>query len=123
MPAIEVLRTSRLALGVAGGAGVDLLTVVPSGGDMIAQSTLGPSTTRADPILSAAVTGHVAIAQGVAFTVTALCDFDLANRRYVELDGTEPEPVFVPWQVRPMLLAGFTFTALGEGLFAARGAR
>ena len=123
MPGIEVLHTSRLAVGFGAGGGVDMLTVTPAAGAQFPSSTIGSPTTRFDPILSAAITGHVAIAQGAAFTATATCDFDLVSRSYVEQDGPGQKPIFVPWLARPMLLAGFTFTALGEGVFAARGAR
>jgi hypothetical protein len=47
-------------------------------------------------------------------------DYDLAPSHYVVVAGTAVDPVLAPWTVRPTLLAGFTFTALGRGAFAAR---
>ncbi len=123
MPGIQVLHRASGALGVGAGGGVDVLTVSPY--VQAAGLTPEPGTTRVDPILSAAITGQLAIASWLAITVTALCDFDLSLRHYVEqTEAGSPQPdVFVPLRVRPMLVAGFTFTALGEGVFGSRDPR
>jgi hypothetical protein len=72
-------------------------------------------------VLTGSIAAHVPLADGVVLTLDALLDVDLASRRYVLDDGGTDVSVLAPWRVRPMLLAGFTFTALGEGLFARRG--
>ena len=59
---------------------------------------------------------------GVAFTLMVGSDFDLEALHYV-VDGPGGEqPLLVPNQVRPFALGGFTFTAVGAGLFAPRSA-
>jgi hypothetical protein len=123
MPAIQVIHRPSGAMGVGAGGGVDVLTVSPN--VQAAGLTPAPGTTHPDPIVSVAVIGQLALASWLAITVTALCDFDLSLRHYVEQTAAgSPQPdVFVPLRVRPMLVAGFTFTALGEGVFGARDPR
>jgi len=121
VPGVELFRGARMSLGVGAGVGFDALNVTP--GSTTLPPPLGASTTRLDPILSPVLEGHFGLTAGVVLTVAVACDFDLASRRYVLEEGGADSNVFVPWRVRPTLLAGFTFTALGEGLFAARGTR
>jgi hypothetical protein len=115
---VDVVRTPGFALGVGVGGGADVLKVEPSS-PVLPASRLGPSTTRVDPIVAGVVTAHFAVSRGVAFTVTADADVDLVSRHYVVDFGDRRETLFDPWRVRPALLAGFTFTALGEGIFEA----
>jgi len=60
----------------------------------------------------------VRLVPSVVLTVMALGDLDLAPSRYVVVQGAAVEPVLAPWTVRPTLLAGFTFTAVGQPIFA-----
>jgi len=114
---VEFVRAPWIALVAGAGGGADILWAEPRSA-VLAPSVLGPPTTRADPIVSAFVAAHVALAPGVAMTVAVLGDLDLTPSRYVVVDGTAVEAVLAPWSVRPTLLAGFTFTALGEPAFA-----
>jgi hypothetical protein len=122
MPALLPLRSAHFGLGVAAGAGFDVVSVAPSTSSELPVA-LAPATTKVDPVLSMAITGHWGVASGVAVTLMAVCDFDLADRHYYDaIDGGRAD-VLVPWHVRPMLVAGFTFTAVGQGLFAWPGGR
>jgi len=114
---IELARWSWLSLMAGGGGGADVLWATP-GSAVFAPSVLEVPTTRADPIVSAFVAAQVALVPGVAETVAVLGDLDLTPSRYVIVDGTSVEPVLAPWSVRPTLLAGFTFTALGQPSFS-----
>jgi hypothetical protein len=114
---IELMRASWIALEAGAGGGTDVLWAEPRSG-VLAPSVLGPSSTRADPIVSALVAAHVALVTGVSLTVAILGDLDLAPTRYVVVAGTAVEPVLSPWTVRPTFLAGLTFTALGQPAFA-----
>ena len=120
VPSIEIFHTSWIALDLGAGAGVDVMTVDPRS-DLLPAANLGSSTTRADAILSGVASAHVAITSGVVFLVAAACDVDLASRQYVLAQGSADSEVLAPWRVRPMILAGFGFTALGEGHFASGG--
>jgi hypothetical protein len=114
---IELAHASWIALVAGAGGGADILWADPRS-VVFAPSVLGPSTTRADPILSAYVGAHLALVPGVTMTVMVLGDLDLAPSRYVIVDGASVEPVLAPWSVRPTLLGGFTFTAFGQAAFA-----
>jgi hypothetical protein len=113
---VEVVRTSFIALVGGAGGGADVLWASPSSA-VLPPSVLGADTTRADPVVSAFAAAHVRLVPSVVLTVMALGDLDLAPSRYVVVEGSSVEPVLAPWRVRPTLLAGFTFTALGQPTF------
>jgi hypothetical protein len=117
---IEVVRTSWFVLVGGAGGGADVLWASPTSA-VLPPSVLGSGTTRADPMVTAFAAAHVRLVPSVVLTVMALGDLDLAPSRYVVDDGAAVDPVLAPWRVRPTLLAGFTFTALGQPTFA-RGA-
>jgi hypothetical protein len=117
---VEVVHTSWFALVGGAGGGADVLWASPSS-DVLPPSVLGADTTRADPVVSAFAAAHVRLVPSVVLTLVALGDLDLAPSRYVVVDGASVDPVLVPWRARPTLLAGFTFTALGQPTFARGG--
>lgn len=119
VPSIELLHASWLALDVGAGGGVNVLTVQPQS-TIVPLSILNPSTSRADAILTAAVTARAALASSVVFVVSVNADYNLAARHYVVNDGASRVTVFDPARVRPAAFAGLAFTALGDGLFAKR---
>jgi hypothetical protein len=114
---VEIVRVSWIAVVGGGGGGADVLWASPTSA-VLPPSVLGDGTTRADPVVSAFVAAHVRLVPSVVLTVMALGDLDLAPSRYVVVDGASVDPVLAPWRVRPTLLAGFTFTALGQPTFA-----
>jgi len=119
---VELARASWIGLSVAGGGGVDVLSV-DARSRSLPQNVLQPATTRVDPILTLAVRLQFPIVSSVTFTVLLLGDVDLAGHDYVIERGTVDESVFSPWRVRPTALAGFTFTPFGRGAFSAAGER
>jgi hypothetical protein len=121
LASIELARASWIALDAGVGGGLDVLAIEPRSA-VLPPSSLGEPTTRTDAIATGAVAVHIAMAPGVVLSLNAIVDTDLASRRYVLQDGDQRVDVLAPWRVRPMLLAGFAFTALGDGVFEARGA-
>jgi hypothetical protein len=117
--ALEVYGSPSFALDVAAGGGLDLLRVEPRS-NVLPADRLGASTNRIDPVATASVTGHLSIAAGTALSLMLATDVDLTSRRWVVEGGREREEAFAPSRLRPMAMLGFTFTALGEGRFAAR---
>jgi hypothetical protein len=121
--AVEVLHRSWIAVDVGAGGGVDIITVDPSvAGASTAGLTFtaeGDLPTHVDPVVTARASAYFALAPGVALTLVAGSDVDLKSLHY-GFDGVRSGDVLVPWRVRPVVLAGFTFTALGSGLFATR---
>jgi hypothetical protein len=121
IPAIQIFHASWIAVDVGVGGGGDVLTVerrsAPTG------SILGQSTTSSvEPILCGVVAGHLGLTPGVALTLAVGSDVDVAYSQLHYLVGNRitnvPSDVLSPWRVRPFLLAGFAFTALGERRFS-----
>jgi hypothetical protein len=117
VPAIEVAHASWLAVNVGVGGGVDIISVTPTSKDASIDAV--PSVAdRVDPILTAEASLYLALAPSVAFTIIVGADVDFVPPVY----AIDPlgEDVLKPWPVRPLVLAGFTFTAVGRELFLAR---
>ena len=121
VPAIEVLHTSWLGVNVGAGGGVDVISLSVEQPTPDSSVSRQPVSNRVDPILTALATAYVELAPGVAFTLVAGADVDFVPPEYAvrEPGGTDKE-IASPWHVRPVALAGFTFTAVGNELFAAR---
>jgi hypothetical protein len=113
---MEIVRSSWMMLVPGLGGGADVLWVQPQS-PSLAPSVLAESTTRVDPIATAFVEAHFALAANVSFTCMVAGDVDLAPPRYVVVQGSAVDPALAPWRVRPTFLAGFTFTALGQPAF------
>jgi hypothetical protein len=124
VPSIEVVHVPWAGLNVGAGGGVDIISVTqpqtPQNVTIAAQSS-----TRGDPILTALATAYVELAPSVAFTIVAGTDVDFvppdyAFKTFVNGNNPTTDHLLDPSPVRPFALAGFTFTALGSELFAAR---
>jgi hypothetical protein len=116
VPAIEILHASWLAVNVGAGGGVDVISVSSPSSATIHVPQV---PNHVDPIVTAMVTAYAALAPGVAFTLVVGADVDLAPPEYA-VNGPGGGDILTPWRVRPVALAGFTFTAVGNELFAAR---
>jgi hypothetical protein len=114
VPSLEVLHASWIAVDLGAGLGVDVvsLKVTPTPLAMYTVSTQSVPP-YVDPILTARARAYVALGADAAFTVIATGDFDLLPPRYSAGGGE----LLSLWTVRPTVLAGFTFTAFGGGLF------
>jgi hypothetical protein len=122
--AFEVVHRSWVAIDVGAGGGVDIIVVSASDPSASTASmvTVSPNVqTLLDPVLTARATAYVALTPGVSLTLVAGSDIDLESIHYAyAYQGVQSGDVLVPWRLRPVVLAGFTFTALGGGLFAGR---
>jgi hypothetical protein len=116
LPGLTAIKTSGFMLDVALGGGVDVLSVEPRSA-VLPPSTLSASTTRGDAVLSGAVTARVALVSSVTLTLAATTDVDFATRSYVVDDGGSRSDVLDLWHLRPAILIGLGFTALGDGPF------
>lgn len=113
IPAIEILRTSSIALDWGAGGGFDVLTVTPQS-DVLPSARLGSSSTHVDVIAMSLLTLRADIVANVFFFASAGVEIDVLTRPYVAQRGPQNEEVFAPWSVRPMLALGFAFTAAGR---------
>jgi hypothetical protein len=116
---LEVYGSPLFALDVGAGGGVDLLHVDPRS-NALPKDRLGADSRRVDPIATASVTGHLAIGAGTALSLMLAADVDFASRHWVVEGSGGPTEAFAPSRVRPLVLIGFTFTAMGDARFAAR---
>jgi hypothetical protein len=125
-PAIELVHGKWLAVDLSAGGGIDLTAVAPHSNPdpavaFVPTSDLKGQANRVDPILASMLTAHAALVPGVVFLLSAGVEVDLVSRAYVVDEGSAEVTVLAPWRVRPMVLAGFGFTALGDGHFSAGG--
>jgi hypothetical protein len=118
VPAIELAHASWLAVNVGVGGGVDIISVSGRSTDSTIQGSSNVPD-RVDPILTAQASLYLAFAPSVAFTVVAGADVDFVPPVY-DIGSPLDQDVLRPWRVRPVALAGFTFTAIGRELFVAR---
>lgn len=114
LPGLTVLRAGWFGLEASAGGGLDVVNVDPVS-SVLPEAALGRPTTRVNPILSGAVTARATIAGDVSLTLTALLDVDPTSRTYVFDDRETRTEVLSPWILRPMVLAGISFAALGGG--------
>jgi hypothetical protein len=119
LPGIGLFHGRWLAVDLGAGGGVDIVTVYPRA-ELGGVTVNGPNTSI-DRILSAMLTVHVALSGGVVALVSAGVDMDLDSRQYVLAQGASQSSVLEPWRFRPMVLAGFGFAALGDGVFPVGG--
>jgi hypothetical protein len=119
IPAIQVFHASWIAVDVGVGGGVDVLTVGQRGVTLPARSLAAPAP-NVDPILCGVLAGHLGLTPGVALTLVVGSDMDVVAYlpNYVVQNSKAPYEVMTPWRVRPFLLAGFAFTALGGRRFS-----
>ena len=114
MPGLGLVRTHWFGLDAQVGGGFDVTTVDPLS-SRLPDNTLSDSTTRGNPILSAAVVARASLAADVSLMVTAMLDVDPTSRTYVFQNGLRTTEIFSPSVVRPMLLVGLSFAAFGGG--------
>lgn len=113
---VELARGSWFTIDAGAGGGTDVVWASPRSA-VLAPSVLGASSTRVEGIVAAFGAVHVSLTPSVALTVMVLGDWDPAPARYVVIDGSSTDAALAPWNVRPTVLAGFTFTALGAPAF------
>jgi hypothetical protein len=108
---VQVVRSGWFHLDAGVGGGFDVLNVAPRSDKL---ASLEQPTTKVDPVLTALLTAHAQLASGVVLLLSAAADVDLASRHYVGQSGATTDEVLSTWRVRPMILAGVGFTALGD---------
>jgi hypothetical protein len=113
-PEIEVLRAGAFGLALGAGLGVDVLGVTPRS-PVLPASRLGPSTTRADPVIAPSVMAKLALAKNVDVVLLVAVDVDLARPSWVSDAGGTRTAVFAPARARPFVGIGLDFTVAGAG--------
>jgi hypothetical protein len=119
--AIELVRGADVSLEAGLGGGVDVLSVSPRS-DVLPSSVLRGATTRVDGIVSGLLTARLAVFRGASLMLSAGADGDVSTRDYVVEQGAARTTLLAPWRVRPVVLVGLSFTALGAPRFDVGGA-
>jgi hypothetical protein len=117
MTGVQLAHTSWLSVNAGAGGGVDVLMVDPTS-KTYGASAIDPGTTRASPILSAALGADLAIVSPVVLTLRVVGDFDVGDTLIYRDRMNANETVLSPWHVRPAVLLGFTFTPYGPAELA-----
>lgn len=121
LPGLELARSEHFTLDVALGGGVDVITVDPRS-ESLPRSAVAGASTRWSPVGTAMIGTRIDVVPRVVFLVAATVDVDPIRRSYVVARGGAAESLVGPWAVRPALVLGFAFTALGPPTFASAGA-
>lgn len=118
VPSLELGRTDHFAFEVGLGGGIDVISVQPRS-EVLPATAVGASTTRVSPVGTAMLTTRIDVVSSVVFFASLAVDVDPVRRSYVIAEGpNEHDDVLSPWNVRPTLLLGFAFTAVGPPTFA-----
>lgn len=119
LPTVALAKGDAWLLEGGAGAGFDVVIADPG----TTQSTgvqVGPSRTDVDPILTAMVAAHTAIASSADLFIAARLDVDLGTERYQAISNGNTVTVFDPWTFRPELLVGFSLGLLGAPDYPAK---
>lgn len=113
---LELLRAGSLRVNAGAGGGIDVFHAVPlpAGSPFV---TLGPTTTRVDPILAGRVLAAVHVEGGPSFLFAVDLDYDAQSHRYQasQAAGGPPTAVLDPWRVRPGGEVGLSIPLFGGG--------
>jgi hypothetical protein len=112
-PAFALLRGSSWRVDLGLEAGADLFVTAPHSSELPPDRVGRPQLVAA-PVLSGLIAGHLALARTVDLWLAVDVDVDLAPRRFVAELGPVKQELFSPWRVRPGMLLGFSFSAIGE---------
>lgn len=113
---ITLTQSRYFALDAGVGGGTDILSVTPRS-DTLPASSLGSETTRVDPIVTGALSVRVALVSSVTLDLAAVLDVAPTTRAYAVARGSDRSDVLVPSHVRPALMAGLSFSAIGRPRF------
>lgn len=116
---MSVLRSDWLEVVTRLGGGADVLWVTPSSASL-GSSLLAGSSSETHAVATGSVVARVPVVSNVALTLQVDADVDLMPSRYVVDRGGMHDAALVPWPVRPIALAGFTFTTFGASSFVSR---
>jgi hypothetical protein len=110
-------RTARLDIGLGGGADVFLVSSIPHD---LPPEQAPPRPPFISPVLTALAVGRVAVARSVDVYLGFTLDVDLRPPSFSTYQNMQPTSVLDPWVLRPSLVVGFSFSALGVDPYSGR---
>jgi hypothetical protein len=106
IPTVQLARASALDLGVGAGIGVDIFHTIPRDSRRFSVELSQPMT-LADPVLEVQLLSRVRVGEAARLLVGLDVDYDFGTHRYTSIDRTgNPNPVLLPWTIRPAALLG-----------------
>jgi hypothetical protein len=113
IPNIQVLGGDSWSVDTGLGGGVDAFITSP-GSATVPGTFVHDGGTYLDPIATATVTAHFAVASSADLFLSFALPADLAPRRYVDDVAGTSNTIFLPARLRPAIAFGFEFTAAGK---------
>ena len=117
LPSLTLVHGKSFMLEAGIGGGVDVFFASPRS-SIVPASVLRHGKVDAAPVLTAAVTGRIPLAESADVFVSLGVDADLAPPRYVTETANVYTELFSPGRVRPYVLVGFALTAFGPKPYA-----
>jgi hypothetical protein len=123
---IQAFRRPWFVIDVGVGGGLDAMTVKPRTAALPVPTV--PTQPSFEPVITAVAAARFPVASNLVLTLSAALD---VNPWHAGAGGAGGAPALVQgssdllsmWMMRPMLLAGFSFTAAGRSRFAAPAGR
>jgi hypothetical protein len=113
VPNLQVLGGESWSVDTGLGGGIDAFITSP-GSATVPGTFVHDGGTYLDPIATATVTAHFAVAASADLFLSFALPADLAPHRYVDDVGGTSSTVFLPARLRPAVAFGFEFTAVGK---------
>jgi len=122
-PTIRLFGGDRWLVEAGPEGGFDVMWTAPrpNATGLPRNGRIGDESTDVSPIVGAIIAAHLSVGPSADLLLAFSADIDLSPHRFVVAEGTEIEPLFVPWRVRPAILVGFTFNLAGSVPYASRG--
>jgi hypothetical protein len=119
LPMVALAKGDAWLVEGGAGAGFDVVLADPGTTQNVAADVL-PSRSDVDPVLTAMIAAHTAIASSADLFIAARLDVDLGTERYQAVSNGSTVTVFDPWTFRPELLVGFSIGLLGAPDYPAK---
>jgi hypothetical protein len=117
IPTLQLFGGESWSVDAGVGGGVDAFITSP-GSATVPGTFVNEGGTYVDPIATATVTAHFAVASSADLFLSFALPADLAPHRYLDEVGGASNTVFLPARVRPAVAFGFEFTAAGRSPYA-----
>ncbi len=116
IPNLQLFGGESWSIDAGVGGGIDTFITSP-GSATVPGTFVHDGRTYIDPIATATVTAHFAVASSADLFLSFALPADLAPHRYLDEFAGASNTVFLPARVRPAVAFGFEFTALGRSAY------
>lgn len=113
IPNLQVFGGESWSVDTGLGGGVDAFITSP-GSATVLTTFVHQGGTYIDPIATATITVHFAVASSADLFLSLALPVDLAPHRYVDDVAGASNTIFLPARLRPAIAFGFEFTAVGK---------